>query len=147
MKMDMFKNNVVIFAVVVITAFTMIWVFQDVKKDNYTDIPSHYAKLGEGYNTQLFSPCISQRCAGGPYIYTDNPYLQSVCKGVTDKELEKVSCGKGCKLGPPVAFEYTTLSNGAWDNVMCNSATGDCGFAKRRSCGCIPQSSSSLCVL
>jgi hypothetical protein len=131
--MDILKNNVVIFAVVVISVLTLIWGFQGV--DGYTDLSSHYARLGDGYNSQLFSPCVSKRCSGGPYMYTDNPYLQSVC--ATESSAQCASCGRGFKHGPPVKFEYSNLSNGAWDNVLCNKSTGSCGLPH----------TTSLCVL
>lgn len=89
-----------------------------------------YARLGDGYSTsQLFSPGVSKRCAGGPYMYTSNPYLQAACQGVSNEEMAQVACGKGFN-GRPVHFDYSSLSDGAWDNALCNS-----------------KSPSSLCVL
>jgi hypothetical protein len=94
-----------------------------------------YARLGGSYNPQLFSPCEAKRCAGGPYMYSSNPYLQALCQGVTNSELAQMSCGKGFH-GRPVHFSYSGLSEsvptrdcgknlkyGAWDNALCNGPT------------------------
>lgn len=83
---------------------------------------SSYAKLGGGYNTQLFSPCISKRCAGGPYMFTSDPYMQALCQGVTNSDLAQKACGKAFH-GRPVHFDFTSLSNGAWDNALCNTSS------------------------
>lgn len=93
-----------------------------IAKDLKTFEPFAYAKLGGGYNTQLFSPCISRRCAGGPYMFTSDPYMQAVCQGVTNSDLAQKACGKAFH-GQPVHFDYTSLSNGAWDNALCNTTT------------------------
>lgn len=82
------------------------------------------------YNTQLFSPTIAKKCAGGPYMYTSNPYLQVICQGISNDELAQVACGKAFH-GRPVHFDYTSISDDAWDNnALCNTPL-----------------SSSLCVL
>ncbi|MGL5962305.1 MAG: hypothetical protein ACRCZ0_10190 [Cetobacterium sp.] len=71
-------------------------------------------------------------------MYTSNPYLQAICQGsgyptgsagIPNDELAQVACGKAFH-GRPVHFDYTSLSDGAWDNALCNTP-----------------SSSSLCVL
>ena len=145
-KMD---NGILIFIVVVIILVGGIWLYQTLV-EGYANSGFPYAQLGGSYNTQLFSPCVSKRCAGGPYMYTSNPYLQSLCQGVSNEELAQVACGKGFH-GRPVHFDYSGLSEsvnvgpsinvsapiptlsknlekcgknlqyGAWGNALCNT--------------------------
>jgi hypothetical protein len=84
--------------------------------------PTRYRTLGNQYGNPLFSPCINKRCAGGPYMYTNNPYLQAACKTLTGHDLAQTACGKAFH-GKPIHFEYSTLSNGAWSNTLCNTIT------------------------
>jgi hypothetical protein len=138
------KNGITMFLMIIIVTLGGLWLYQ--RKESYVDSDHGiysgfpYARLGGGYNTQLFSPTISKRCAGGPYMYTSNPYLQAVCqgsdfnsgrasRGIPNDELAQVACGKAFH-GRPVHFDYTSLSDGAWDNALCNTPL-----------------SSSLCVL
>jgi hypothetical protein len=123
-------NGIWIFIVVVIVLVGGIWLYQTLVEGYSNGFP--YAQLGGSYNTQLFSPCVSKRCAGGPYMYTSNPYLQSLCQGVSNEELAQVACGKGFH-GKPVHFDYSGLSEsaspqcaknlqyGAWGNSLCNT--------------------------
>ena len=126
------KNGIIIFSVIIVGVIGGIWLYQNMsKKEGYygygnVDNGIPYARLGGGYNTQLFSPCVSKRCAGGPYMYTSNPYLQAACQGVSNEELAQVACGKAFH-GRPVHFDYTSLSDGAWDNALCNSP-GSCSL-------------------
>ena len=83
-------NGIWIFIVVVIILVGGIWLYQTLI-EGYANSGFPYAQLGGSYNTQLFSPCVSKRCAGGPYMYTSNPYLQSLCQGVSNEELSQVS--------------------------------------------------------
>jgi len=142
-------DNILIFIVVVIILVGGIWLYQTLV-EGYANSGFPYAQLGGSYNTQLFSPCVSKRCAGGPYMYTSNPYLQSLCQGVSNEELAQVACGKGFH-GRPVHFDYSGLSEsvnigpsinvsapiptlnknlekcgknlqyGAWGNALCNT--------------------------
>lgn len=116
------KNGIKMFLIIILAVVGGTWLYQSMTKEKYIGINNGfpYAKLGGGYNTQLFSPCVSKRCAGGPYMYTSNPYLQAVCQGVSNEELAQVACGKGFN-GRPVHFDYTSLSDGAWDNALCNT--------------------------
>jgi len=131
------SSGILVFFSVILFLGAGVWVVQSIKSpssnEGYSGPSSNYAQLGGGYNTQLFSPCVAKRCAGGPYMYTSNPYLQAVCQGVTNSELASVSCGRAFQ-GRPVRFDYSSLSNGAWDNALCNTSAG---------CGC----STSQCVL
>ncbi len=128
-------NGIWMFIVVVIILVGGIWLYQMLTSEGYVQNGFPYAKLGGGYNTQLFSPCVSKRCVGGPYMYSSNPYLQSACQGVSNSELAQVACGKGFS-GRPVKFDYSSLAspggtlspsnlaslaNGAWGNALCNS--------------------------
>lgn len=120
------KNGITMFLMVIFVTLGGLWVYQNNfsnPKESYlgsiySGFP--YARLGGGYNTQLFSPTISKRCAGGPYMYTSNPYLQAICQGMPNEELAQVACGKAFH-GRPVHFDYTSLSDGAWDNALCNT--------------------------
>jgi len=120
-----------IFIILLIVIFGYIWMYQkeefgSISRDELrSDRRSHsaYAKLGGGYNTQLFSPCVSKRCAGGPYMFTSDPYMQALCQGVTNSDLAQMACGKAFNGGRPVRFDYTSLSNGAWDNALCNASS------------------------
>lgn len=118
------KNGIQKFLIIILALLGGTWLYQYLnKKEFYLGGVNNgfpYAQLGGGYNTQLFSPCISKRCAGGPYMYTSNPYLQAVCQGVSNEELAQVACGKAFH-GRPVHFDYTSLSDGAWDNALCNT--------------------------
>lgn len=122
-------NSLCKIIVIITVLFGVFLLYQKNMSEGYVHAGTHYARLGGGYNTQLFSPCVSKRCAGGPYMYTSNPYLQAICQGVTNEELAQVACGKAFH-GRPVHFDYSSLSNGAWDNALCNTP-----------------STSSLCVL
>jgi hypothetical protein len=110
------KNGMVLFIILIVAIFVYIWMRQK------EDFGSSYARLGGGYNTQLFSPCISKRCAGGPYMFTSDPYMQALCQGVTNSDLAQKACGKAFH-GKPVHFDFTSLSNGAWDNALCNTSS------------------------
>lgn len=128
------KNRLTMFLMITVITLGGIWFYQhNISQTElysgsiYSGFP--YARLGGGYNTQLFSPSFSKRCAGGPYMYTSNPYLQAMCQGVSNEELAQVACGKAFH-GRPVHFDYTSLSDAAWDNALCNTPL-----------------SSSLCVL
>lgn len=80
--------------------------------------PTGYKTLGTQYGNPLFSPCINKRCAGGPYMYTNNPYLQAACNSISPYEMDKTTYGPGLK---PAEFDYSVLSNGAWSNTLCNT--------------------------
>ena len=127
------KYGIIMFLMIIVVALGGLWFYQNFSTESYNDRGIYngfpYARLGGGYNTQLFSPTISKRCAGGPYMYTSNPYLQAICQGIPNDELAQVACGKAFH-GRPVHFDYTSLSDGAWDNALCNTPL-----------------SSSLCVL
>lgn len=124
------NNGIKMFLLIVLAVAGGTWLYQSMAfgpqaltKEKYIgsiDNGFPYARLGGGYNTQLFSPCISKRCAGGPYMYTSNPYLQAVCQGISGNELARETCGRGFN-GKPIKFDYTSLSDGAWDNALCNT--------------------------
>jgi hypothetical protein len=136
-------NGIWIFIVVVIVLVGGIWFYQ-----SFEGFP--YAQLGGSYNTQLFSPCVSKRCAGGPYMYTSNPYLQSLCQGVSNEELAQVACGKGFH-GRPVHFDYSGLSESVSPVTALSKNMNKC--AKKLQYGawgnalCDTPSTTSLCVL
>jgi hypothetical protein len=138
-NLESFKMGILIFIIVAIVIVGGIWLYQSLI-EGYSS-GSTYARLGESYDTQLFSPCVSKRCPGGPYTFTSNPYLQSLCQGVSNEEMSQVACGKGFH-GRPVHFDYSgfnksespisalrknmnkcskNLQYGAWDNALCDT--------------------------
>lgn len=138
-------NGILIFIIVVILLSSGVWLYQTYA-EGYANNFS-YARLGGSYNTQLFSPCMSKRCAGGPYMYTSNPYLQAMCQGVSNEDLARVSCGKGFR-GKPVHLDYSGLSEStstasrSMDKCLKGSQYGAWGNAL-----CDTPSTTSLCVL
>lgn len=113
------KNGMILFIILIVVLLVYIWIRQDHEKENFG---SSYARLGGGYNTQLFSPCKTKRCAGGPYMFTSDPYMQALCQGVTNADLAQNACGKAFH-GRPVHFDFTSLSNAAWDNALCSASS------------------------
>lgn len=108
-----------IIIVVIAIALVIWWWTVEGYASSYTE--GGYYRLGDAYGgTPLFSPCLAKRCAGGPYMYTNNPYLQALCQGTTNAKLAQCACGKGFK-GKPIKFDYSNLSNGAWTNALCNT--------------------------
>lgn len=83
----------------------------------------NYRTLATQYDNPLFSPCISKRCAGGPYMFTNNPYLQKACASMDPGCLACKECMAPGYNGKPVHFEYSTLSDGCWGNSLCNTQT------------------------
>ena len=121
-----------IFMLVVVSLVVGIWLYQTLAEGYTSDFP--YAQLGKSYNPQLFSPCVSKRCAGGPYMYTSNPYLQALCEGASNEELAQANCSTGLQGKPAQKFDYsaigacgaTTTSTddnqyGAWSNALCDT--------------------------
>lgn len=122
---------------VIVVLLLGIRLYQLLVEENFTSSGAPYARLGDSYNSQLFSPCLAKRCAGGPYMYSSNPYLQSVCQGVTNEEIGKVACGTGFH-GKPTRFDYSglgeasksritqcadKLQHGAWGNALCDASS------------------------
>ncbi len=88
-------------------------------KENYS---SNYVKLYDTWTNppymfnQLFSS-ETGRCAGGPYMFSSNPYLTALCQN-----FQEPGCTySGFNRGGNVKFNYSSLSNGAWDNALCDS--------------------------
>lgn len=80
-----------------------------------------YKTLATQYNNPLFTPCISKRCSGGPYTYTNNPYLQAACQGVDCMQCRQ--CMRNGYYGKPAHFRYSSLSDDCWGNALCNTTT------------------------
>ena len=130
------NGNMWIFMLVVVSFAAGIWLYQSLP-EGYTHFP--YAQLGKSYNPQLFSPCVSKRCAGGPYMYTSNPYLQALCQGASNEQLAQAGCIPGLQGAPAQKLAYSAagespcaenenLQYGAWSNALCDtpSATSLC---------------------
>lgn len=82
-----------------------------------------YRTLATQYDNPLFSPCVSKRCAGGPYMFSTDPYMKAMCGRMDQDCLSCKECTRAGYNGRPVRFEYSSLSNGCWDNSMCNTKT------------------------
>lgn len=112
--------------IIMVTAFLLIvMMFQGMSSqtDGYVSgYPTSYVRAGREYTNPLFSPCVSKRCAGGPYMYSSNPYLRAVCRGVKNEDLAQMACGKAFH-GQPAHFDYSALSDGAWSNALCHTPT------------------------
>lgn len=66
-----------------------------------------------------------KRCEGGPYMTQSGPDHE-MCKQLLatkkgDIQYNMYNCGSGF-VGRPVHFEYTTMSDGMWNNEMCNES-------------------------
>ena len=83
----------------------------------------NYRTLATQYDNPLFSPCISKRCSGGPYMFTNNPYMQSACASMDPGCLACKECMAPGYSGKVVNFEYSQLSDGCWGNTRCNTTT------------------------
>ena len=111
-------------AVAVIAVAVVLWMMR--KSEKY----ANFRTLSTQYSNPLFSPCVSKRCAGGPYMFSSDPYMQAMCASMDPGCLSCKECTRAGYNGKPVQFEYSQLSNGCWGNSMCNT-----------------KPSSSLCVL
>jgi len=107
----------IVFIVILISLLAVLFAMRS--KENY----GSYAILGAnnpyGIN-ELFSSGNVNRCAGGPYMYSSNPYLSAVCQGINSEDVGGCRA-TGFNRGSNVKFQYTSLANGAWDNALCNN--------------------------
>lgn len=136
-------NGILIFIIVVIVLVGGIWLYQTI--EGYSN-GFAYAQLGGSYNTQLFSPCSSKRCSGGPYMYTSNPYLQALCQGVSNEEMAQVACGKAFH-GRPVHFDYSGLSESVSNPSLSTGCANNLQYGAWGNALCNTPSTTSLCVL
>lgn len=115
-------TNLILLVIVLIAIVLAVWWS---KKEEYGGgfyaTPNNYKTLATQYDNPLFSPCISKRCAGGPYMFTNNPYLQTACQNVNCLGCQQ--CIEKGYYGKPVHFKYSSLSDGCWGNSLCNTLT------------------------
>lgn len=108
-------NIIILIVVLLMIAAAVLWSTTEMYGGGS---PGNYRTLATQYNNPLFSPCVSKRCEGGPYMFTNNPYLQATCQGV-----DCMGCRKKGYYGKPVHFKYSSLSDGYWGNALCNTTT------------------------
>ena len=67
----------------------------------------------------------AKRCEGGPYMTQSGPDHEMCKQLLATKEgniqYNMYNCGSGF-IGRPVHFEYTTMSDGMWENEMCHES-------------------------
>lgn len=114
-------TNIILLIIVLGVIAAAIWWSTDEEGYGGGASPSNYKTLATQYDNPLFSPCISKRCAGGPYMFTNNPYLQTTCRSIDCLGCHQ--CTKKGYYGKPVHFKYSSLSDGNWRNTMCNTTT------------------------
>lgn len=108
-------TNIVLYLVIATVAIVLVW-FRT-SAETY----ANYRTLATQYSNPLFSPCVSKRCAGGPYMFSSDPYMQAMCGSMDNECLSCKECTRAGYNGKPVQFEYSQLSNGCWGNSMCNT--------------------------
>ena len=110
-------SNIIAYIVVATLVIGALW-FMTMQKPAETY--ANYRTLSTQYDNPLFSPDMSKRCAGGPYMYTTDPYTKAMCQSMDQDSLACKQCTRAGFNGKPVHFEYTALSNGCWGNSRCN---------------------------
>lgn len=117
------NSNLFTIVLVIIVVILIIWLMQP-HKENYGYVrgsnASGYAQLNGAYNTQLFSPCINQKCSGGPYMFSSNPHMISACQKYAPNFFGTSPCGVKGQQGAPVYFDYSSLTSDNWSNKMCD---------------------------
>lgn len=56
-------------------------------------------------------------------MFSSNPYMKAMCDSMDPECMSCKECTRAGYNGKPVQFEYSSLSNGCWDNAMCNTKT------------------------
>lgn len=115
----MVSNTNMLVVLVIIVLVIMVWVYVS-KKEGYTvsgaSTPGYY-RLGDAYNTHLYSPSLAYRCAQGEYTYTSNPQLLKSCKSCNSYT---ASCNNKALHGRPFVFDYSDITALGDKNSECN---------------------------
>lgn len=109
----------ILITLLVIVLIIIIWM-QMSKKEGYingTNAPGYY-RLGDAYNTHIYSPSLAHRCAQGEYTYTSNPQLLKACKSCNSYT---ASCNNKALQGRPFVFDYSDITTLGDKNNECNS--------------------------
>lgn len=109
-------TNLLLYLTVAAAIVFVVW-FVKSPAESYAE----YRTLATQYDNPLFAPCIGKRCAGGPYMFTGDPYMQAMCASMDQDCLSCKECTRAGYNGKPVQFEYSALSNGCWGNSQCNT--------------------------
>lgn len=112
-------TNIILLIIVLFAIAVVVW--WSTNEEGYGGPSGNYRTLATQYDNPLFSPCVSKRCAGGPYMFSNNPYLRAACQSVDCIGCRQ--CTKKGYYGKPVNFKYSSLSDGAWGNTLCNTQT------------------------
>jgi len=119
------NSNIFTIVLVIIVAILIILLAQQSPKEKYGYVhgsnSSGYARLNGAYNTQLFFPCINQKCSGGPYMFSSNPYMIAACQKYAPNYFGQSPCGVKGQQGSPVYFDYSSLTSDNWSNKMCDA--------------------------
>jgi hypothetical protein len=89
------------------------------KKEEYvsgSNTPGYF-RLGDAYNTHMYSPSLAHRCAQGEYTYTSNPQLLKNCKSCN---LYTASCNNKALQGRPFQFDYSDITTLGDKSDECN---------------------------
>lgn len=117
-------SNTNMLVILIIVLVIMGWVYMS-KKEGYNhfvatvsdaNTPGYY-RLGDAYNTHLYSPSLAYRCAQGEYTYTSNPQLLKNCKNCNSYT---ASCNNKALQGRPFVFDYSDITTLGDKNDECN---------------------------
>jgi hypothetical protein len=89
-------------------------------KEGYTSGHTNnlgYFRLGDAYNTHMYSPSLAYRCAQGEYTYTSNPQLLKSCKSCNSYAS---SCNNKALQGRPFVFDYSNITTLGDKSNECN---------------------------
>lgn len=78
---------------------------------------SGYYRMGDAYNTHIYSPSLAYRCAQGEYTYTGNPQLLKDCKSCNSYT---ASCNNKALQGRPFMFDYSDITTLSDKSDECN---------------------------
>lgn len=103
----------------IIIVLVVIILMQMHKKENYVTSTntSGYYRLDDAYNTHLYSPSLSYRCAQSPYTYTSNPQVLKPCNSCNSYT---ASCNNKALQGRPFVFDYSDITTLGDKNYDCN---------------------------
>lgn len=113
------STNILITALIILLVVALVWRFM-YKKEGYlsaSNAQTGYFRLGDAYNTSLYSPSLAHRCAQGEYTYTSNPQLLKNCNMCNSYT---ASCNNKALQGRPFVFDYSDITTLGDKNNECN---------------------------
>jgi len=126
----MSSSTNILISLFILILVVLLWRFM-YKKEGYTSNGGTntlgYFRLGDAYNTHLYSPSLAYRCAQGEYTYTGNPQLLKNCKSCNSYTS---SCNNKALQGRPFVFDYSDITTLGDKSNECNShfETKICGI-------------------